>query len=331
MLSEVEKEVIARSVHESNWQEGLYLDRGRTRELAEAVFESVGDVSGPHLDMEAVLEHHRKDVVALKRKGASIEEVAAHNLARAHVALRWIGGELMHRQTASLMHALEGFRKKYPELKAKMSAETQKTIERGFQVMENMKASALPIDVPITEGSETQGALLNKLLAQDFDTLLHPMRPAYVHFLHRITMMGIAHTGKCGVFRKTPVHVGNPELYFPPPSLVPKLMEQFCSDFPTILPGTVKYDPILMAAQASHKFVRIHPYADGNGRVSRLLMNLVLWKHHPPVYLKADKKGRHRYGQALRRADRGNTKPLAGLIGISLVEIYGKLLDAITP
>jgi Fic family protein len=186
------------------------------------------------------------------------------------------------------------------------------------------------MDLPMTEIHQSQGLLLTNLLALDFESLLKPMRPAYIHFLHRITMMGITHPSKCGAFRKTPVHVGNLDLYFPPPSLVPSLMEQFCSNFPTTL-STAKFDPILKAAEVSHKFVRVHPYSDGNGRISRLLMNLVLWLHHPAVYLKANKKGRHRYAQALRRADRGDIKPLGCLIGISLVEVYGKLLEAIEP
>jgi Fic family protein len=89
--------------------------------------------------------------------------------------------------------------------------------------------------------------------------------------------------------------------------------------------GTYR-DNILLAARMSHKFVCIHPYRDGNGRVSRLLMNLALFGERPPVYLKADKKGRHRYGIALQRADRGNLDPLACLICINLIEIYEKIL-----
>jgi hypothetical protein len=50
--------------------------------------------------------------------------------------------------------------------------------------------------------------------------------------------------------------------------------------------------------------------------------------HKPPVYLQADKKGRHRYAQALRRANRGNLEPLAALIAPSLLEIYDRILHA---
>jgi Fic family protein len=155
------------------------------------------------------------------------------------------------------------------------------------------------------------------------------MREDYVHFLHRLVLMGTADPRRCGKYRCTQVHVGNPDLFFPPPSAIPQLVREFCKHFPTILPTTVKYDPIRKAAEASHRFVRIHPYHDGNGRVSRLLMNLVLWGHHPPVYLKADAKGRHRYGQALHRGDRGNAEPLACLIAMSLIEVYEKMLDAV--
>ena len=141
--------------------------------------------------------------------------------------------------------------------------------------------------------------------------------------------MGIADPSKCGAFRKTPVHVGDSDVFFAPPSLVPEMMNEFCHEFRYILPSVANYDPILNTAKVSYRFVRIHPYHDGNGRVSRLLMNLVLWGHHPPVYLKADKKGRHRYAQALRRANRGDMKPLGCLIAMSLVEIYGKLIQAV--
>jgi len=45
--------------------------------------------------------------------------------------------------------------------------------------------------------------------------------------------------------------------------------------------------PIELAARVHIDFVKIHPFADGNGRTSRLLMNLELIKHgYPPVIIK---------------------------------------------
>lgn len=63
--------------------------------------------------------------------------------------------------------------------------------------------------------------------------------------------------------------------------------------------------PVALAALLHYKFVRIHPFDDGNGRLSRLLMNYVLVKNNlPPVVIKsADKKA---YLFALNQADAGD-------------------------
>jgi fido (protein-threonine AMPylation protein) len=329
VLAQFWREITIRAVHESNWQEGIYVEKGKTKELAEAAFDELEEIKGPHLDMNKVLRFHRDAVVRLRERGAAPEEIAAANLSKAHIAITWIGYELGNRVAASLAQCVRELEDIYEHVKENSPAETQLKLKNGFEVLQKVLTNSSPPLAPMTGIVPSEGALASSLIALDFDELIQPMRVDYIHFLHKLLLIGLIPVGDAGRFRNVQVHVGNPDLYFPPPLLVPKLMLEYCRNFPTILPSTVKYDPILKAAEISHKFVRIHPYIDGNGRVSRLLMNLVLWGHFPPVYLKADKKGRHRYGQALKRADRGNIQPLAALIAMSLIEIYKKIVESI--
>jgi len=62
-----------------------------------------------------------------------------------------------------------------------------------------------------------------------------------------------------------------------------------------------KLHPIELAALAHLKFVTIHPFGDGNGRISRLIMNFILNKKRCPM-LDIPYEGRNSYYNALERS-----------------------------
>jgi len=67
--------------------------------------------------------------------------------------------------------------------------------------------------------------------------------------------------------------------------------------------------PVQLAVELHYKFVCIHPFDDGNGRVSRLLMNYILLKHnYPMVIIKSEDK--QSYLTALQKADTGDLMSL---------------------
>ncbi len=61
--------------------------------------------------------------------------------------------------------------------------------------------------------------------------------------------------------------------------------------------------PVIIAATFHYRFVRIHPFDDGNGRMARLLMNLILIKHGYSVAL-IRQQDRARYIDEIERVDK---------------------------
>lgn len=76
-------------------------------------------------------------------------------------------------------------------------------------------------------------------------------------------------------------------------------------------------NPILIAAEFHYKFIRIHPFDDGNGRTARILMNFILMQFgFPPVIIKTQDK--ENYFAVLRLADAGNIEAFVTYIAENL-------------
>lgn len=69
--------------------------------------------------------------------------------------------------------------------------------------------------------------------------------------------------------------------------------------------------PIVVAATFHYRFVQIHPFDDGNGRMARLLMNLILMRHGYTIAM-VQRDGRDRYIAEIERTQA--TGDLAGFI-----------------
>lgn len=88
-----------------------------------------------------------------------------------------------------------------------------------------------------------------------------------------------------------------------------------------------RYEAIARVALAHHQFEAIHPFADGNGRVGRLLMNLMLMRYgYPPALLLHS--WRTRYIEALQAGHRGDYAALINLIGLAVEQSLDRYLEA---
>lgn len=90
-----------------------------------------------------------------------------------------------------------------------------------------------------------------------------------------------------------------------------------------------KLNLIELAAILHHKLVNIHPFADGNGRTARLLMNIILLQAGYPLVIIL-KNDRRKYYDTLSRADSGNIDPFITFIARAVERSLDLYLETIT-
>ena len=78
-----------------------------------------------------------------------------------------------------------------------------------------------------------------------------------------------------------------------------------------------------LAVLSSHELVCIHPFENGNGRTSRLLIDLILLR--ADLYKISIKDNKIAYLNAMLQADKGDLEPLIILISKSLLEASEKI------
>ncbi len=77
-------------------------------------------------------------------------------------------------------------------------------------------------------------------------------------------------------------------------------------------------NPIILASLFHYRFIRIHPFDDGNGRTARILMNFILMQSgYPPVIIKTEDK--ENYYAVLRLADADQIEPFISYIAQNLI------------
>ncbi|NXL14262.1 FICD transferase, partial [Setophaga kirtlandii] len=142
--------------------------------------------------------------------------------------------------------------------------------------------------------------------------------------IHR-RVLGYADPVEAGRFRATQVFVGH---HIPPhPQDVEKQMEEFVQWMNS--EDASSLHPVEFAALAHYKLVYIHPFVDGNGRTSRLLMNLILMQAgYPPITIR--KEQRAEYYHVLEVANEGDVRPFIRFIAKCAETTLDMLLIATT-
>jgi Fic family protein len=146
---------------------------------------------------------------------------------------------------------------------------------------------------------------------------LHKMLLKEPYFSDAVTVDGQATRKeiKIGAYKSTPNHVKTPTgatHYYASVEETPIKMGELIEWYNAVSDNP-EIHPVVVAALFHHQFTAIHPFDDGNGRMARLLMNLILMQRgFIPIVIK--QQDRNNYYQVLRIADTGDFPPIVDYI-----------------
>ncbi len=213
----------------------------------------------------------------------------------------------------ALKTKLDAFRK-LDSYKIAQALELEYTFESNR--IEGNTMTLRETDLVINEGLTISG----KSMREHLETINHQEAIAYIKDLmkrnillnerevlciHNLILRGI-NPDDAGKYRKVQVMIKGSSHLPPQPFMVAKEMEDFFIWYET---NKKRLHPVILAAELHERLVTIHPFIDGNGRSSRLVMNLILLQHgYVIANIKGDYDNRMQYYNALEVAQTKNNK-----------------------
>lgn len=185
--------------------------------------------------------------------------------------------------------------RKYDSFRISQALELEYTFESNK--IEGNTLTLKETDLIVNEGLTISG----KSMREHLEAINHQEAIAYIKELmdkntainereilciHNLILRGI-YPEDAGKYRKVQVMIKGSSHMPPQPFLVAKEMEELFIWYQT---NKNNLHPVILAAEMHERLVTIHPFIDGNGRTSRLLMNLILLQHG---YVIANIKGTH--------------------------------------
>lgn len=220
------------------------------------------------------------------------------------------------------MEALEKLLTETDTLRARLSAlrplpaEALRKIEEAFAIeytYESNRIEGNTLTLQETELVVNEGVTIaGKSMREHLEAINHaqaveyirdaakgdtPIHERTIKDLHALVLHGIDREN-AGRYRTVPVMISGSTHTPPQPYLIAPQMEAFIIRFREM--EAAGEHPVIIAAYLHDELVRIHPFIDGNGRTSRLLMNLYLLRNgYTLVNLKGSDDAKIGYYKAL--------------------------------
>ncbi len=221
----------------------------------------------------------------------------------------------MNEELKTLLQECDSMKKRLSELRP-LPADALKKIEEAFDIeytyesnrIEGNTLTLQETDLVVNGGITIAGKSMREHLEainhaeaidyiKDFAKSNIAISERTIKEIHALVLHGIDREN-AGCYRAVPVMISGSTHLPPQPYLIAPQMEAFMIRFTQL--ENEKVHPVIIAAYLHDELVRIHPFIDGNGRTSRLLMNLYLLRNgFSLVTLKGSNDEKVRYYKAL--------------------------------
>jgi Fic family protein len=274
-----------------------------------------------------ILELPYQELMVLWLKEKILVEIGEENYAQE--ALQLVQEELENYKLSPLSSSedLTNLLQEIDELKSKLDKLRQFDSYRIAQALEleytfesnRIEGNTLTLketDLVVNEGLTISG----KSMREHLEAINHKEAIDYVKDLmlrkvqinereiltiHNLILRGIM-PEYAGKYRNVQVMIKGSAHLPPQPFIVPKKMEEYFEWFQI---NKNILHPVILAAEMHERLVTIHPFIDGNGRTSRLIMNLILLKNGFVIAnIKGDNESRMAYYNALEKVQTENNK-----------------------
>ena len=173
--------------------------------------------------------------------------------------------------------------------------------EAKMKDLEEMKAHNVCLKMTITEAKEKDKPLTEYLIRTLHQTMLREDYTFYRQLPGGETTSYVVHAG-CYKTRPNSVITPTGERFeYASPEETSALMADLVNWYNSAATEG-KLTPVELAAMFHYRYIRIHPFEDGNGRIARLLMNFILLRYgYPMIVIRS--KNKKAYLDALGKAD----------------------------
>ena len=165
----------------------------------------------------------------------------------------------------------------------------------------DMKASQVGVEM-VREAVQDRGTSLTQTFIRQLHKVL--LREDYTVYRELPGGGTTSYTVHAGQYKTRPNSVitryGNLFEYASPEE-TPSLMSDLV-DWYNAAEQEGKLSPVELAALFHYRYIRIHPFEDGNGRIARLMVNYIMARHGWPMIVIRNRK-KAEYLEALHRSD----------------------------